>query len=158
MEIAENDFQNEIQGNLNVQCPDKQVVTGILSEYWYPKYDRLFKITCSPLPHSPTKGSCKRFLTEYVAPIVFVCPADHFLTGVYSHHSQTAANLPLNDRRWRYTCCQYENIKTQSCEMTGFINEYKAVIDYQAIPVQCSINTTQMFFTGLYGIFDIEET
>jgi len=72
-----------------------------------------------------------------------MCPQNQYMAGVESYH-----NNGKEDRRWRITCCGSTGFKTKECTMTGYINSFRAYINYPAC------KQSSRFMAGFYSYHD----
>ena len=122
------EFDNEWDGDLSFECPRGEVLTSVYSVHDNSKEDRRWRLGCKNAPNGAKPKTCKwtdDYVNEFDEPISFMCPANYVLTGINSTHSNAA-----EDRRMKLKCCRKSGYKAFGCELTPYLNDWDAVLDY----------------------------
>ena len=139
-ETATTQMQNEFDGELRVQCSDKQGFVGVVSQYSKRLEDRQWKWKCQKVAK---RAFTKCYWTDdwvnnYDEPFLFQCPANNILTGVQSIHHNS-----YEDRRFKFRCCRAKNHFTRNCFASSYINDWHQMMDYKV--------DRPYVFTGVYS-------
>ncbi|KAK3795191.1 hypothetical protein RRG08_056254 [Elysia crispata] len=109
------------------ECPLGQTLKNIFSVHDNRREDRRWRFGCANGPGGSLVGEC--FWTGYVngwdAPMNFVCPVNHVISGLQSYHDNGK-----EDRRFKFKCCHHAGYITYSCSLTGYINSWDGVLNY----------------------------
>ena len=142
-------YQNHGDKPLKVECNQKKgmAINRIQSIYDAKKKDRRFRFSCTQVAHTPPKH-CQWYndINGWDQPLIFTCPADYYMTGIKSYH-----NNKKEDRRWSIKCCRSDGYRTESCELTDYINDFRETIDNEAELSICKNDEERAFFTGFYS-------
>ena len=145
-------YQNSPDRPLNVQCRESngEAINRMQSVYSPPHGDRRFRFSCVKVAATPAKH-CQWYndINEFDQPLVFTCPSDYYINGIKSYHLNAK-----EDRRWSIRCCKSDGYHTESCELTDYINEFRATIDETASLSSCKDKKATAFFTGFYSYDD----
>ena len=145
-------YQNNFDGPLNVQCRESngEAINRMQSIYSTGHRDRRFRFSCVKVAATPAKH-CQWYndINEFDQPLVFTCPSDYYMNGIKSYH-----NNGKEDRRWSIKCCRSDGYRTESCELTDYINDFRATIDETAELSICKDEKALAFFTGFYSYDD----
>ncbi len=122
-------WQNDWDGNLNVQCSDKQAIVGVQSYHSNRHEDRRWHFMCKKVALSSlSRCIWTRYVNNWDQPLHFRCPVNHVMTGVKSYHSNRH-----EDRRWSFRCCKAiaSGYKTKKCHLTdNYINNWDGRMNY----------------------------
>ena len=121
-------YQNAFDGNLYVDCHNKQAIYAVQSYHSNHHEDRRWHFMCkkvavSSFSHCYWTG----YENKFDQPLSFRCPANYVMTGVSSYHSNRK-----EDRRWRFKCCSASGYKTKNCRLTGYINNWDGYMNYHS--------------------------
>ncbi|GFS13748.1 hemagglutinin/amebocyte aggregation factor [Elysia marginata] len=109
------------------ECPLGLVLKSIHSVHDNRKEDRRWRFGCGIAASGCKLRACH--WTDYVnwwdAPMNFVCPANYVISGLQSYHDNHR-----EDRRFKFKCCSHRHYITYSCSLTGYINNWDAVLNY----------------------------
>ena len=121
-------WQNDWDGNLYVDCRERQALYRVQSYHSNRKEDRRWQFLCKSTVSRPF-NHCYRTGYEnfWHYPLMFQCRVNYVMTGVSSYHSNF-----LEDRRWRFKCCRANGYYTKKCGLTGFINNWDAYMNHYA--------------------------
>ena len=121
-------WQNELNGELRVECSDKQGFVRVVSQLNNRHEDRQWKWECQEVVKT-SFAKCywtDDWVNEFDEPFLFQCPANNILTGVQSiHHNH------YEDRRWKLRCCHAKNHFTRNCFASAYINDWHLMMDYK---------------------------
>ena len=133
------EWQNNWDAVLDVSCADKQGFYRVRSQHSNYYEDRLWQWDCkSALKNSFDDCYWTQFLNSWDDPIYTSCEPHYILAGVYSYHVNWA-----EDRRWKIRCCMADNYFTRNCEVSAYVNEYDAYMDF-------SVSSPRVF-TGIFS-------
>ncbi|GFR94794.1 hemagglutinin/amebocyte aggregation factor [Elysia marginata] len=122
------DFVNDLDHNLNFECPAGEVIKSIYSVHDDSTQDRRFKFGCGPPPKKVEPIKCEwteGFVNHWDGPVMFMCPPNHLVAGVSSVHDNN-----YQDRRMKFKCCRKPSFRTQSCYFTDYLNNWNDPLDY----------------------------
>lgn len=121
-------YQNGFDKPLSVDCHSKRALYGVKSYYSARHRDRRFQFICKNIASIPfSKCHWTGWQNAWDEPLLFQCPTDYVMSGVYSIHDNGK-----EDRLWKFKCCKACGHKTQSCQLSGFINNWRAFINHRA--------------------------
>ena len=111
---------------LDVDCPDRQAFYRVRSEHDNGAEDRIWQWDCTEVTEiSRSCYTTEEYVNDLDSLMLFQCNADHVMAGVYSYHY----NLD-QDRQWKFTCCRAEGYYTKNCQLSDYLNDWDAAIDY----------------------------
>ncbi|GFS18744.1 hemagglutinin/amebocyte aggregation factor-like [Elysia marginata] len=122
------DFHNDWHEELNFECPSTEVIGSIYSVHSNKHDDRKFRFTCNPPPSSATPGDCAwtdELVNNWVEPVMYACPRNMVLAGVKSYFRTKS-----EDRRMHFKCCKDSNVRTMSCDLTEYLNDWDEELAY----------------------------
>ncbi|GFR85940.1 hemagglutinin/amebocyte aggregation factor [Elysia marginata] len=125
------DYVNDWDRPVNFECPEDQVITSVYSVHDNHREDRRWKFGCGPTPGNAKPRQCEwteDYVNDWDLPVMFMCPANYMIAGVASVHDNRR-----EDRRMKVKCCRRPGYKAQSCEITDWLNNWDAPLDY-AVP------------------------
>ena len=125
---AEDDFDNEFDQELDFECPLGQFISSVYSVHSNGAEDRRWKLGCRAPRYGAISTTCawtEDYVNTWDEPISFMCPAHYGIAGIHSVHDNGA-----EDRRMKFKCCKPVNYKTSGCELSPYLNEWDAELDY----------------------------
>ncbi|XP_053389276.1 hemagglutinin/amebocyte aggregation factor-like [Mercenaria mercenaria] len=124
-----NDFNNNYDGTLNFECASKkQAISSVYSVYDYEAKDRKFRIQCKDVPGVYGPRKCEHSINwenGLGGLLAFQCRSNMYIVGMKSKH-----NNVVEDRRWTFHCCGFNDFHLYDCEFTGRTNDYIRVQDF----------------------------
>ena len=94
-------LQNCYDGALNVQCNSRSAFYRVRSYHKNCREDRIWQWYCRTIAkNSFSYCIWYWYQNDWDQPLMFRCPANYVMTGVYSYHDNGK-----EDRRWRFKCC-----------------------------------------------------
>ncbi|XP_048865555.1 hemagglutinin/amebocyte aggregation factor-like [Brienomyrus brachyistius] len=111
-------WENTFDGKLHFDCPYKQSISSIHSKHSNYYEDRLWEFQCQDTFNSNPECSWTSYVNDFDEEFTFVCPNNHIMTGMASHHRNY-----YEDRRWQFQCCRTNNYYSK-CEWTPYVNKY----------------------------------
>ncbi len=117
---------NEYDEVHSIQCSTGEGLCRLYSEHSNSKEDRIFNYGCCRVTSAQNVHKCTwtDYITEYDEPISFMCPANQYMGGTTSRHSNSR-----EDRQFKYQCC-LGGFTSQSCELTDYLNDWDQRINY----------------------------
>ena len=121
-------WQNSYDGLLKVECGNRQGFNRVRSQHSNGPEDRIWQWDCVDVAKSDfTSCYWTGYVNSFDYPMYYQCPSEYIMNGVESYHDNGK-----EDRRWKFKCCKSLNHFTRNCYLTDYINNWDAVMDYQA--------------------------
>ena len=137
-------WQNDYDGDLRIECGDKQGLFRVASQYDDYTRDRQWQWECRNVAKISLIGcGWTYWVNDFDQPFLFRCPANNILTGVQSYHDSGT-----EDRRWKFRCCRADKHFTMNCFASDYINDWQQGMNYDV--------EKPYVFTGVYS-FHINE-
>ena len=118
-------WQNGYDEALDVDCPDRQAFYRVRSEHHDGAEDRIWQWDCKEVTEISRSCYTTGYINSFDELILFQCDTDYVMAGVHSYHDNGA-----EDRRWKFTCCRAEGYYTKNCQLSDYLNDWDAAIDY----------------------------
>ena len=119
-------LQNCYDGALNVQCNSRSAFYRVRSYHKNCREDRIWQWYCRTIAkNSFSYCIWYWYQNDWDQPLMFRCPANYVMTGVYSYHDNGK-----EDRRWRFKCCYASKHYTRNCRISSYVNSWDGDMDY----------------------------
>ncbi len=105
---------------------NSKAITSIYSYHNNDCEDRSWTFGCSDLPGDPSVCAWTDFLNVWDGELIYVAPADCFISGFASVH-----NNDVEDRIWKVKICKQEGKCCTAGEWTDFLNAFDGVLNLQ---------------------------
>ena len=138
-------WQNDYDGDLRIECGDKQGLFRVASQYEFASKDRQWQWVCRNVAKISLIGcGWTGWVNDFDEPFLFRCPANNILAGVQSHHASDR-----EDREWKFRCCRADKHFTMNCFASDYINDWHHRINYDV--------DQPYVFTGVYSFHTNEK-
>ncbi len=120
---------NTWDGPHSIQCATGYGLYEVHSRHDNGKEDRIFDYRCRYVTSTSNVNNCywTGYVNNYDEPFAFQCPAGQYLAGTASQHSNSR-----EDRQFKFRCCTGKALRSESCFLTGFKNDWDAAFTYTA--------------------------
>ncbi|KAK3795192.1 hypothetical protein RRG08_056255 [Elysia crispata] len=114
-------------GSYDPSCSHRQTLKNIYSVHDNRREDRRWRFSCANGPGGCQVRDCHwtGYVNGWDAPMNFVCPANYVISGLQSYHDNRR-----EDRLFKFKCCIHKGYITYSCSLTGYINSWDGVLNY----------------------------
>lgn len=126
-------WMNEYDQPVFFQCHMGEFLSYVSSQHDNQYEDRVWDFACRDLPIAGLEiiGLCDwtEFVNDWDQPARFECPREGFIAGIESEHHNY-----VEDRRFKYKCCEAKGTVTHSCFLTDWENDWEELLNY-TVPV-----------------------
>jgi len=117
-------------GQYGTYSVSNKMITGFYSRHDNHREDRRWRFYTGTGSASEVRcdvSGTKNWANNWDGPLVFQCPTNEALYGVYSEHDNGK-----EDRRWKFKCCDVGSFATMRYgPWTSYRNNWDAILDYQ---------------------------
>ncbi|XP_067832211.1 hemagglutinin/amebocyte aggregation factor-like isoform X2 [Heptranchias perlo] len=124
-EGAEKRWLNDYQ-MLHYVCPHRASISIIVSQHSNKTKDRVWDFACKTSFRGLINCSWTDYVNNFDEGINFSCPSKSLICGL-----ENLLDDKHKDRRWKFYCCQGDDVCLTRCIWTPYINKYKEYFSWQ---------------------------